>query len=165
EGSSRLIVLFGWFRLVCTNGLVIRETVEELCDLHDEHLMIEPIPELVLRGLQRAGMDRRMLKEWEATPLSDARLKPWVDGVLRRAWGPKAACRVFHICRSGHDVEVLGSLRGDPSAMPVTRIRAVPGSPAPAQTLFDLSQALSWVATLRAGADERVEWQRRIPDL
>jgi hypothetical protein len=30
EGSSRLIVLFGWLRLVCSNGLVIRETKAEL---------------------------------------------------------------------------------------------------------------------------------------
>jgi hypothetical protein len=26
DGSSRLVILFSWLRLICTNGLMIRET-------------------------------------------------------------------------------------------------------------------------------------------
>ena len=44
EGGSRLIVLFGWLRLVCSNGMVIGETMVELRDIHNEHLDLEPIP-------------------------------------------------------------------------------------------------------------------------
>jgi hypothetical protein len=38
DGSSRLVVLLSWLRLVCTNGLVIRESRAELSAVHDVFL-------------------------------------------------------------------------------------------------------------------------------
>jgi len=35
DGSSRLSVLLSWFRLVCSNGLTIKESVREVRDLHN----------------------------------------------------------------------------------------------------------------------------------
>ena len=37
DGSSRLVIMFGWFRLVCTNGLVIRETKIEIRERHGQN--------------------------------------------------------------------------------------------------------------------------------
>ena len=38
DGSSRLVILFGWFRLVCSNGMIIGKTIAELRDLHNQHM-------------------------------------------------------------------------------------------------------------------------------
>ena len=48
---------------------------------------------------------------------------------------------------------------------PVVRTVDVPGAARPAKTLYDVSQALSWVATGRSNTEERVNWQEAIPKL
>lgn len=42
DGTSRLVVTFGWLRLICLNGMVIGETVVERRDVHNRHLSLEP---------------------------------------------------------------------------------------------------------------------------
>jgi hypothetical protein len=41
----------------------------------------------------------------------------------------------------------------------------VPGAVIPARNIYDVSQALSWVATRRNNPEQRVEWQTQIADL
>lgn len=166
DRSSRLVVLFGWRRLVCTNGMVIGETVTELRDVHDENLTLDPVPEMVREGLEKVAGELKRLNAWERTAVPDTALVSWIDEDVSKAWGVKAACRVFHICRDGHDVELSDAFaRGKASEKPVARTRVVPGSVVPATTLFHVSQAMSWVATERRNPEERVEWQRQIPQL
>jgi uncharacterized protein DUF932 len=166
DGTSRLVVIFGWLRLVCLNGMVIGETVAERRDVHDRHLSLEPIPGLIEAGLKEVTEDIRRLEQWEVKPIPAGALEPWVDGVVAAAWGPRAACRVFHICRSGQDAEMAEPFAGDhPSTKRVIKTARVPGSTGPATTLFDAAQALSWVATERRDREERVKWQRHVPVL
>ena len=166
DGSSRLVVLFGWRRLICSNGLVIRETVAELRDVHNKQLTLDPIAKVVAEGLELVAEDLKRLQAWEKAPIPSDKLIPWIDGNVSGAWGPKAASRVLHICRTGSDAELTDPFAGGKaSEKPVTATRAVPGASAPANTVFDVSQALSWVATQRNNPEERVEWQRQIPGL
>jgi hypothetical protein len=166
DGGSRLSVLFGWQRLICTNGMVIGETIVDLRDVHDQDLTLDPIPEVVQQGLAKVGPDLQRLHAWERTPISDAELTSWVDEQLAKAWGVRAASRVLHICRRGFDAEPEDAFApGKASEKPLRSTHAVPGSAVPARTLFHVSQALSWVATDRRDPDERVGWQRRIPEL
>lgn len=166
DGSSRLVILFGWLRLVCANGMVIGETLVELRDIHNKNLTLEPIPDLVCKGLEKAGRDLARLHKWEATRIPVGRLEPWVNKDVTDRWGKKAACRVFHICRSGQDVDLEDPFAaGEATEKPVVPVAEVPGSVTPSKTLFDASQALSWVATQRNNPEERVEWQRGIPEL
>ena len=44
DGSSRLVILLSWFRLICTNGMVVPNAGLEIRDLHNEHLNLERIP-------------------------------------------------------------------------------------------------------------------------
>lgn len=77
--------------------------------------------------------------------------------------GKKAACRAFHICTTGYDVEVLPCFEKlSPVDLPFKRTMQVPGSPARAATVYDVCQALSWIATRRSDAEQRVEWQGEI---
>lgn len=166
NGSSRLIILFGWKRLQCSNGMVIGETVVELQDVHNEQLSLDPIPNIVSEGLGKAANDLNRFRKWEKTEVYPEAVEPWVNRDVTKKWGKKAACRVFHICRDGHDVDIDDPFApGEASEKPVRKVAEVPGSVIPVRTLFDVSQALSWVATRRNKSEERVEWQRQIPKL
>jgi len=166
DGSSRLVVLFSWFRLVCSNGLAITETVAELRDVHNRYLTLDPIADLVQEGLHKAAADVRRMQYWENTAVPQDKLAPWIDEDVSKAWGPKAACRVFHICGSGHDVDIADRFAGGrPSERRVARVREVPGSHVPARMLLHVAHALSWVATQRRNPEERVDWQRQVPQL
>jgi hypothetical protein len=86
----------------------------------------------------------------------------WPSGGARR---PPAAR--LHICRSGADVELLDLFAGGkPSEKPIKLLKLqFQGAPKPAKNLYDVCQALSWIATQRNSADERLEWQGHIPGL
>jgi hypothetical protein len=166
DGSSRLVILFSWLRLVCRNGLTIRDTKAALRDIHDENLNLEIIPQLVSEGLAKARADRGCLRQWEKSSVQLKEVERWVDGHLAEKWGIKAACRTLHICRTGTDVELLDPFAGGkPSEKRTRSITIVPGASIPAKNLYDVCQALAWIATQRNSADERLEWQGQIPAL
>ena len=165
DGSSRLIVLFGWYRLVCANGMVIGESKIEIRERHGEPLEIDSIPERIARSLDAAQADGKKLKGWNRTPVDIKDLAPWVDGSVTERWGKRAAARVLHICRTGCDVEIEDFAPGTASEKPVRLLARVAGAPSPARTKYDVSQALSFVATGRNDADERLGRQADIPIL
>jgi len=166
DGSSRLVILLGWFRFVCANGLIIGETKAELRDAHDEHIDLGAIPALIVNGMSEVARSLARMRAWETTRVTPNALEAWVDGPLVSAWGKKAACRVFHICNTGRDVEILDPFAGgDATQKPVRPAREVPGAACPAITAYDISQALSWIATSRNNTEERLAWQGAIPRL
>jgi hypothetical protein len=166
EGSSRLIVLFSWLRFICTNGLVIRETQAELSDLHNRNIDLEKITDIVVDGLNVVEQDTNRLSAWESHQVPMDRIESWANKILATAWGVKAACRVFHICRNGHDVDFADPFApGEPSKKPVVEKEKVPGASAPAGNLYDVSQALAWVASNFPSTDERLERQASISNM
>lgn len=166
DGSSRLVILLGWFRFVCANGLIIGETKAALRDIHDENLNLEVIPEIISKGLAKVKADMKRLQDWEKYFVELPKIESWIDDHLAEKWGKKAACRTLHICRTGADVEITNPFAGGkPSKKQTNRLHDVPGAANPAKNLYDVSQALSWVATQRNSADERLEWQGDITKL
>ena len=117
-------------------------------------------------GVGRGGDERDGLRRWEQAHVASERLTPWVNNDVTKKWGKKAACRVYHICTSGHDIKLADPFAtGEATDKPVKRLADVPGANAPISTLYDASQALSWVATPRNNPAERLNWQRRLPEL
>jgi hypothetical protein len=165
DGSSRLVLLLGWLRFVCTNGLVIGETKTELRDVHNKRLDTSRIPLLVSAGMAKVQNDLNRMRGWDGSKIKADQLGPWVDGTLSNTWGKKAACRVYHICLSGYDVEMEPFGDGPATEKRCKRTERVPGSPESVATLFDVSQALAWVATGRNNVDERLDWQSKVPVL
>lgn len=166
DGSSRLVILLGWFRFVCSNGLVIGETKKEIRAVHNETLDLEKIPEAIGEAMELVENDVERLKNWETKRFNDERLKNWVNNPLSKKWGKKASCRVFHICSTGYDVEIIDPFApGEATEKPVKKIKRVPGSPEKANNLYDVSQAMSWVATSRNNTEERLDWQSSIPEI
>jgi hypothetical protein len=166
DGSSRLVLLLGWFRFICTNGMVIGKTKAALRDIHDERLDLEAIPDIIADGILQVHSDLARLRRWEDALIDVPHFTDWVNDYLSQQWGKKAACRVFHICLNGVDVELTEPFaKGDAIDKPFKPLSAVPGAPNPARNLYDVSQALSWIATQRNSAEERLEWQSVIPSL
>lgn len=166
DGSSRLVVLLGWFRLVCSNGMVIGETRTELRDIHNESLNLDKIPDLIGKAMEEVEINVKTLTSWEQEKISTEQLVKWSNRDLSDKWGVKAACRVFHICTSGYDVDLIDPFAsGKPTDKPVENTIRVPGSPKKAQNLYDVSQAMSWVATSRNNTEEKLAWQSSIPNI
>ncbi len=166
DGSSRLVLLLGWLRFICSNGMVIGETKAELKAIHNQQMDLDRIPWIVGEGLYLAQKDSERLHSWESSPVSHDQLTEWADKVIPEVWGKKAACRAFHICTTGFDVEYEDPFaKGEPTTKAVKRTGRVPGAVDMAENLYDVSQALSWIASSRQDADERVDWQSQIPEL
>lgn len=168
DGSSRLVILLGWFRFICANGLIIGETKAELRDVHDGDLNLQAIPGIITEGLAKVKTDLERLRKWARSPLQldSAKFVTWIDGHLTEKWGKKAACRTVHICRSGRDAEFIDPFaQGKPSEKQVKLLGEVPGASRPAKNLYDVCQALSWIASRRNNADERLAWQGQIAEL
>ena len=166
DGSSRLIVLFGWLRFICTNGMIIGETMSTLRNIHDESLDLTEIPKLIISGMARVKQERKRLNVWDTTLVSDQQLLNWADGILAEKWGKKAACRAYHICVEGNDVDIVDHFEKiKPSVAKTKPTVSVPGAVAPVTSLFGVSQALAWLASRRNNMEERVAWQAQVPTL
>ena len=166
DGSSRLLLMFGWYRFVCSNGMVIGETISELRDIHNKHMDIGKIKTMVTNAMDQVNKDKNTMTQWQKMSVSDGNLTEWVDSKVANKWGKKAAFRVFHICMSGHDAKYADPFESEsPSQKTAIQLDAVPGSLEKAMNLYDVGQVLSWVATNRNNVEEKTQWQTEIPQL
>lgn len=166
DTSYRLVVLFGWLRFVCMNGLVIGDTLTEVRQLHSGSMNLNKISEGLKNGLALVEQDRKRLENWEKKKLDASSVRFWVDHDVKDCWGAKAAARVFHIAQSGCDVELPNPFsEGLPSEKPIRFLSRVPGQPNLSSTVYDLTQVLSFVATGRQNFERRVDGQADVPRL
>ncbi len=107
-------------------------------------------------ALERVREDGKVLQKWWATQFSSG-LSTWIDQTLTPRWGKMKAARVHSICRSGHDGDPERFVQKPASEMDIGAKKRVPGAPHEAKSIYDLAQALSWVA----GTIENVEDRRR----
>lgn len=166
DGSSRLIIVFGWIRFICSNGLIIGETMIEIRERHDGSLALDEIPMRIARAFDKARADKEHRQALQEKNVSVRSIEAWVNGELARAWGKKAAARVFNICRTGHDAELIDPFaKGEATEKPTRSTERVPGSPEVASTLFDVMQAMSHVAAKRTDALEQQKMLRSLDGL
>jgi hypothetical protein len=112
------------------------------------------------------AQERGMIHKWAGTSVSLDRIRTWVDGSLLKAWNPLAACRVWSISSTGRDARFVPPFeKMPPSKRIVELLNPVPGSPGRAGTIYDVVQAMSWVASRRADVDEAEQKQRQIGEL
>lgn len=166
DQSCSLMLLLGWYRFICSNGQIVGKTKTELRDIHNRHMDLGRIPKIIVKSLDSVQEDKRQLVEWENVKVTLAQLEHWIDNLLPKHWGKKASCRVYHICISGYDVKYEDPFETSaPTTKSVMQLDRVPGSPERVENLYDVTQALSWVASRRTNPDERIKWQSQIPGL
>ena len=166
DGSTRFRVIMGWFRLVCSNGLIIGVTRTDIRRRHIGDLWLDDIGAVLSDGLSEAETEKKNFERWRKTKVSMNHLSNWVDKDLRNGWGFKAAARTFNIARYGCDGKVIGNYKGStPTAIAMQNTKSVPGAPRECCNLFDLSQILAWLANDRRDLQEQLKWQESIPEL
>lgn len=168
DASSRLVILFGWFRFVCSNGMVIGSTKIEIRDIHNQNINLKHLSDRIHEAMIEVAHERDRLEAWQDHKISvlDAPFAKWINESVAKKIGVKAACRVYHICQSGFDVEFDDPFAsGAATEKPVHQTDQVPGTPRTSSNLFDVSQVLSWIASKRNNAEEKLLWQSTIPDL
>ena len=165
DGRASLVVTLGWLRFVCANGLVIGRAKVNIRHRHSQGLDLTRIGPAIRNALGSVESDRDRIKQWQGEGVKIRDISTWADEAVTKAWRTKAAARVFHICDSGRDVEIERFTGDSATRIPVRRLVRVPGSPKRARTRYDVSQALSFVATRRRDVEERLEWQEAIPGL
>ncbi len=164
EGSTRFRALMGWFRFVCSNGLVIGVTQIDIRRRHIGELSLADMGAVISSGLERAEIEKQNFLKWRKQRVSSEALVKWVEKDVREQWGFKAATRAFHIVRTGYDVEIVGQYKGQtPTSIETKQIHRVPGCPTQSKNLFDLSQILAWLAKERRDIQEQLEWREQIP--
>jgi len=166
DGTHRLTIRVGWFRLVCENGLIVGTSRLSQNLIHSEFLELPNLAEILRDGLSLAEKEKSVYKKWIQTSVSGGQLTSWVDGPLRRKWGALAAARTYLICQSGWDGRFATPFEKAPphrKQMEVTT--RVPGAPQMPTNAYSVCQALAWIAKERRDLQEQVGGMRDIPDL
>jgi len=147
DGSTRFRALMGWFRLVCSNGLVIGVTRSDVRRRHVGDIQLSDVGAVLICGIEESEKEKKNFLEWRKRGVQPEQLKRWVNEELRKGWGFKAAARAYHISQTGHDAEVLGPYKDNtPITIPVNQAGRVPGTPYESTNLYDVSQILAWLA-------------------
>ena len=166
DGTSGLLAHVGWYRFVCSNGLVVGVTSSRYQAIHDRKLNIEEVSLALEAGLANATLEKQVFRRWLKVPVPEERLVAWVNGPLTRKWGLKAATRAFHIAQSGRDVEFADPFESaQASQRSVKQLGEVPGAVVPARNAYAVCQALSWLAKERNNVQEQLDRVRGIPAL
>lgn len=166
EGSTRFRALMGWFRSVCSNGLIVGVTQSDFKRRHTGDIPLMKIGKIFTGGIARAEEEKKNFKKWRKQKLKADSLKNWINEDLKKGMGFKAAARAYNIADTGYDVRIIGAYKDNtPSSIPVERVKRVPGAPPKSKNLFDISQTLAWLAKERRDLQEQLEWKEKIPGL
>jgi Domain of unknown function (DUF932) len=163
DGWHRLVILFGWYRQVCSNGLVIGDTRTHIDERHGKALDLTPLCERFRSALTVVEADRIRMVKWQTEKVATADIAAWANTKLSEAWGKKAAARVYHICDAGRDIEFADPFAdGEATEKAIRYLGPVPGCPERASTKYDVLQAMSFVATHRNNVEQRLSWQTAV---
>lgn len=167
DGTTAFQANVGWYRQVCGNGLVVslgeNRVFRQVHRREGGGVDLTVAEESLLESVRR---ERIALSRWERWPVSEGRVAAWADGEVARRWGVTAAARVYHVACFGQDGPV--EYRRDGAAAHRRRLlsaRLVPGAAVPSRTVYDVCQALSWVADHDPVFDNRMPRLRQIPEL
>jgi hypothetical protein len=166
EGSTRFRALMGWFRFVCSNGLIIGITKSDFRRRHIGNLRVSDVSTVLLSGIKESEAEIRNFGVWREKSIQPKTLRNWIEDHLKKYWGFKAATRTYHIATSGYDINIVGQYKDKtPLTIRVKGAKRVPGTPKSSQNLFDISQILAWLAKERRDVQEQLIWREQIPEI
>ena len=166
DGSLRLSLRVSWLRLVCTNGLTVREVLWDFSRLHVGAEILKEFEDHLPAALQSVVGYKTLFERWSRTMISDQAYEEWIESTVRNTWGLKAAVRAYHIGRRGVDVQIEKMLRGvSVKAIPVKDKRAVIGALTGSLNIFAISQVLTWLAGDRGEFQEQLNWKSHVYEM
>ncbi len=91
EGSTRFRALMGWFRFVCSNGLIIGVTRSDLRRRHIGDLSLSDVEAVLISGIEESDKEKKNFEQWRKREIQPSKLTSWIKEELRKGWGFKAA--------------------------------------------------------------------------
>lgn len=166
EGSMKFMSVIGWLRFVCANGMLIGKAESYYRSRHNRFMELSDIAAILQDGIAATTRERTLFVAQQQQKLDDFGFTKWINDVLAKKWGVKAAMRAWHITKSGKDVEQVDPFeKGKPTEKQVNFVKDVPGAVLPGDTVYAVNQSLSWLAKERCDIQEQLEWKQQIPDL
>jgi hypothetical protein len=163
DGSLRMSLRVSWLRLICLNGLVVRESQSDFSRLHIGEQILSELSDHLPAALASVLGEKKLFTQWMATLIKDSDFETWIQDTVRRAWGVKAAVRAYHITTRGVDVEIEKMVRKTPAnSMPIEDRVGVIGSRPSSLSVFAIIQAMTWLAGDRAELQEQLDWKSQV---
>lgn len=164
-------ITFGWYREICSNGMIAMERGTSFRHRHTPNLSEESISRIAEDLWNSAFMDTERYSQLLGQPVEAEGevIQNWIDRTVNSSWGLNMAGRVYNIVRTGYDGTVSypegGKVRGiKPTDLEFTPERKVPGSN-PAENMYDVVNAASWISSHQPNLKDRIKRMRQLPDL
>ena len=84
DTSVRFRAFLGWFRFVCSNGLVIGTTQSDFLRRHTGELNVADMEEVLKGGVADAGEERTNLIQWRKIQVPWDKAASWVESDVRK---------------------------------------------------------------------------------
>jgi hypothetical protein len=165
DRSCALEIRTTWVRLVCVNGISLTKDKDVFRMVHDKVWMCRQDPaEFFTEALCKATEEADTFRAWYLQPITLPQIRTWAEKQVAKDWGVQVAARLCLIAEKGQD----GIVQRTPERVPFDRqslrdVYVVPGAAKPSKNLFDVAQALSWIAARRPSVDDQIGWVNRIP--
>lgn len=166
DGSVAFSALTGWFRFICSNGMVVGTTHQRFRQRHNRLMDVSDLLQVLSEGIRTSTRERGTMKKWHQGTLIPETINHWADTTLAKQWGVKAAVRALHILTSGYDVHLTDPFEKRAPSEKSVKIRCtVPGAKPLGLSVFAAAQALAWLAKERRDVQEQLQWMQQIPTL
>ncbi len=187
DKTTTLTINLSWHRLVCQNGMIIKNDIVDLKKAHRTNkLKTDPIEIYLKRYFSRELFESEIAKimSWYTTTVavqntsnvkpSSGSIEHWLEYAVSKKWGIHAAARAYHIAKTGLDAEFQAEpnksnnkkkVRYDDLKLKHGSEKDVPGAYAPVRNAYDISQVMSWIATQQQTLQLRLKWMKDIPPL
>ena len=155
DRSIPLCFDMGWYRWICRNGLFsMNRKLASRRRRHTASLEVSQYVDILNTAVDSVEKEVELYKLAHDTTIKvgSSVLKDWINSTLTSRWGLRLAARSYHIIESGNDGKVR--LADTPEEdreiahrVHVTDEMSVPGQAEGAENVYDVINALSWVAS------------------
>ena len=186
DKTTALTINLSWHRLVCKNGMILKNDIVDLKRKHTGRLDSDIFEHYLQRYFSREVFELEIAKimSWYTTKVaikdsvdakpSSGSIEHWLEYAVSKKWGIHAAARAYHIAKTGLDAEFFAKpnksskkkkVRFNELRLKLGSETDVPGAYAPVRNAYDISQVLSWIATQQQTLQLRLKWMQDIPAL
>lgn len=174
DRSTPLTFELGWYRLICSNGLIRLNTGNKFHRRHTTSLSPEKLVKFLSEITVEIESETETYKRWQQQPVkinTDLRLlENWVDATVTNKWGIHLAARTYNILRTATDGKVnhkdmkSPDKRKTPHKIRVVPELQVPGAQ-PVENVYDVANTLSWLASHQSTLQTRYKRMTEVPEL
>ena len=166
----------GWYREICTNGMVALDVGARFNRRHSKAFSSKYLADQLDEKLANVLNEEQHYKRWAERKVQvgnptfyDGSLEEWIDETVSEEWSRGTAARTYHIIRTAIDGKASTAAEHAeklPHKIPIrggTENRVL--GQQPAETLLDVNHALTWVASHQETVQTRYEMMRDVPKL